>query len=130
MHFYNILVIFTDKDFDLQVSVEFNKLYLEKQFDKEVLGYLIEMTSDHMSDFDEIRRKLMEEYHFLKGYFADKFHDFKNQRLKDKYMHNEEERIKIRMEIEEAKSAKQKSNNNNEIDDQTTETDNDDYGTI
>jgi len=106
MYFYNVLVIFTDKDFDLQMSVEFNKLYLEKEINKEVLHNLVEMTTDDMRNFDDIRKKIMEEYKFLKGYFADKFNEFKNKRLNDNYISNEEERVKIRFEIEEAKRIK------------------------
>ena len=106
--YYDIIIALTNKDYDLELSFEFNKMYLEKQFDKDVLKYLIEMTTDNMRDFDEIRKKLIEEYRFVKTYFADKFHEFKNNRLKDKYIINDEERAKIRLEIEKAKEERMK----------------------
>ncbi len=74
--YFKAMELFIDKDFDLLKSIELNKKELERKIDPEHLDYLVKLTQDEISDYETVRKDLLDERRYLTEYFRERYEEY------------------------------------------------------
>ena len=93
MRYYNVVEFFIKKEYNIRKSLEFNRPYLEKQFDAGLLNHLIETSEDMMVDFDNVRENMIKKMAKLQQFIKEEMDKYYETHHKDKYMVNEEKKL-------------------------------------
>ena len=99
LKYLKIIDFFIAKEYDIRVSIEYNKMYLQQQMDPEKLNKMIEITEEKMVDFDNVRSDIIKQKKQLEAYIKEELDKYRHEHMKDHYIKDEEKRVRVEMSL-------------------------------